>query len=351
MKFFVACAFVAAASALQYTDDLNAVAEHAPKLANLILRANYEPEKLAAELRSSPISEIREFHNEKVTVSTKKGTKPVVVTHGMGDSCFNPGMKQITADVGTHLGVYSVCVPGGDNDASDTISGFLVPMDKNVDIFAAKVRNDTNLKDGFDAIGLSQGNSVIRGYIHRYNDPPVRNYLAIHGTVMGVAGFPNCNPAGIIPGICDTISELCGALAYSPITQNHLFQANYFRDPKRTNSTAYLENSQIAAWNNENPAKVNPLFVKNFGSVKSYNMIQAAKDTMVYPNAGEWWGQFAPGQFKTIQTMKETDLFKNNLFGLQTVATAGKVTFNQTAGQHLQFTVEQLEFWIDKYFN
>jgi hypothetical protein len=71
-------------------------------------------------------------------------------------------------------------------------------------------------------------------------------------------------------------------------------------------------------------------------------MIQAAKDTMVYPNAGEWWGQFAPGQFKTIQTMKETDLFKNNLFGLQTVATAGKVTFNQTAGQHLQFTVEQV---------
>ena len=29
-----------------------------------------------------------------------------VVAHGMGDSCFNPGMKQITADIGTHVGEF-----------------------------------------------------------------------------------------------------------------------------------------------------------------------------------------------------------------------------------------------------
>lgn len=354
MKLIVATAFVVLASALQYTNDLNAVAEVSPELATLILRANTEPEKLAAELRASPIAQLAPVFPErpnKEAVRESADATPIVITHGMGDSCFNPGMKQITADAGTHKGVYSVCVPGGDNQASDTISGFLVPMDKNVDIFAAKVRNDTKLKDGFDAVGLSQGNSVIRGYIERYNEPPVRNYLAIHGTVMGVAGFPNCNPSGLLPGICDTISKLCGDLAYSEIVQNHLFQANYFRDPTRINTTQYKTNSQIAAWNNENPDKQNPQYTKNFESVKSYNMIKALKDTMVFPNEGEHWGQFTPGQFKTIQTMKETPLFTQNLFGLQTVATANKIVFNTTAGEHLQFTVEQLNAWIDLYFN
>ncbi len=108
------------------------------------------------------------------------------------------------------MGVYSVCVPGGPNDIEDTLSGFFVNMDKNVDIFASKVRLDGNLKYGFDAFGLSQGNSVLRGYIERYNDPPVRNYLSIHGTIMGVSGFPNCNPAGLLAKECDAIAELLG---------------------------------------------------------------------------------------------------------------------------------------------
>lgn len=354
MKLLLVAAFVVAASALQYTDDLNAVAEVSPELANYILRANYEPEKLAAELRASPLAQLAPEWKDvpaKKAVQPNADKLPIVVTHGMGDSCFNPGMKQITAAAGSHKGVYSVCVPGGDNDAADTISGFLVDMDKNVDIFAEKVRNDTNLRNGFDAMGLSQGNSVIRGYIHRYNNPPVRNYLSIHGTVMGVAGFPNCNPSGIIPGICDTIAKLCGDLAYTPIVQKHLFQSNYFRDPTRINTTQYMENSQIAQWNNENPAKQNPLYTKNFEALNSYTMIKAMKDTMVYPNAGEWWGQFTPGQFKTTQDMKDTPLYQKNLFGLQTVDAAKKISFNSTAGQHLQFTVEQMEAWIDEHFN
>lgn len=354
MKLFVIAAFATVlVSALQYTNDLNAVAEVSPELASLILRANYEPEKLAKEFRESELAQIAPLWTDYKLKSVEPAADalPIVVTHGMGDSCFNAGMKQITAAAGSHVGVYSVCVPGGANEVADTLSGFLINMDKNVDMFAAKVRNDTKLKGGFNAMGLSQGNSVIRGYIERYNNPPVRNYLSVHGTVMGVAGFPNCNPSGLLPGICDTIAKLCGDLAYSPIVQKHLFQADYFRDPNRINTTQYLENSQIAAWNNENPAKQNPQYTKNFASLHSYSMIKAMKDTMVFPNEGEWWGQFTPGQFKTIQTMNETDLFKKNLFGLQTIANAGKINFNHTTGQHLQFTVEQMEAWIDAYFN
>ena len=73
------------------------------------------------------------------------------------------------------------------------------------------------------------------------------------------------------------------------------------------------------------------------------------QDTMIYPNDGEWWGCFdADG--KTRLSMKETTWYKEDLFGLKTADEAGKIFFNSTAGDHLQFTREQLEGWVDQYF-
>ena len=148
----------------------------------------------------------------------------------MGDSCFNSGMKQITADAGTHLGVYSTCVPTGNNRITDTINGFLKDMDSSIDVFAQKIKADPKLANGFDCIGFSQGNSLCRGYIHKYNDPPVRNFLSVHGTVMGVSGFPQCNPDGKLLGpICRPVAGVLGDLAYNKLVQGILFQADYFR--------------------------------------------------------------------------------------------------------------------------
>ena len=39
--------------------------------------------------------------------STSANPLPLVVAHGMGDSCYNPGMKSITKATGNHLGVYA----------------------------------------------------------------------------------------------------------------------------------------------------------------------------------------------------------------------------------------------------
>ena len=47
------------------------------------------------------------------------------------------------------------------------------------------MKSDPKLKDGFNAIGYSQGNLIIRGYIHKYNSPPVKNFISMHGPMMG----------------------------------------------------------------------------------------------------------------------------------------------------------------------
>merc|ERR1712193_289204 len=118
---------------------------------------------------------------------------------------------------------------------TDTLNGFLMNMDKSVDVFAEKIRADTNLAGGFNAIGFSQGNSLIRGYIEKYNNPPVSTFISVHGTVMGVAAFPSCFQQGKPLGlICKALAEGLGDLAYNGLVQNILFQAGYYRDAART---------------------------------------------------------------------------------------------------------------------
>jgi len=257
-------------------------------------------------------------------------------------------MQSITKAVGKHVGTYAVCIPTGPDQGSDTNNGFFMTMNKNVDVFAAAIAKDDNLKNGFNAVGFSQGNSVIRGYIQKYNNPPVSTFLSVHGTVVGVASFPHCNPSGLLGPVCRLISHyLIGEGAYLESVQNHLFQADYFRDPKSLGAE-YKKNSELAQWNNEGET-VDPTINANFAKVKRWAMVKAEKDTMVYPNDGEWWGAF-DSDGKTRLAMNETDWYKKDLFGLKTADEAGKIKFTSTPGNHLQFTEKELFGWVDQYF-
>jgi palmitoyl-protein thioesterase len=121
-------------------------------------------------LAKSPISTVMEeieMPAARKLADGEASALPIVVAHGMGDSCFNSGMKSITKAAGVKVGAYSTCIPTGTSRIKDTINGFLLNMDASVDVFAEGVKADENLKDGFNAFGLSQGNNLIRGYIQK----------------------------------------------------------------------------------------------------------------------------------------------------------------------------------------
>jgi len=352
---------VAAASSYEYdmqhiTDDMREFIATTSELKGLVELAEKDPESLAKMIRDSPLAQIA----SNVTVGpfverneTAIGSGlPVVVAHGMGDSCFNPGMQSITKATGNRLGVYSTCIPTGGNWLTDTIDGFLKNMDASVDFFAKRVKADPKLANGFDAFGLSQGNNVIRGYITKYNDPPVRNFMSICGINAGVGAFPQCNPQWPLVGtVCKALTEVLGALAYNPLSQGILFQADYFRDPSRVGSSSYLAHSQLARWNNE--GKPSASYKANWAKTDKFIWVKGTEDTVVWPREGEWWGAMSTvkgEEFKTVNTMKDTRWYKEDLFGLKTADDAGKNFFESFAGEHIQFTETELFGWLDKYF-
>lgn len=323
--------------------------ECCPNLHNLSNMAETHPELAMDEIRKCPLYKERPAIKMPEDPSPSSNGLPVVLIHGLTDSCFSDWMQSLTAAAGKKLGVYTVCIPTADNMVSDFINSLLMSLDRSVDIFTEKVRQDPKLKDGFNLVALSQGGLQARGYIERYNDPPVQNFLSIHGIVTGVASLPGCfsqgHPLGLV---CGAVNEILGDIAYDSVIQSFAFPANDYRDPMRTGTSEYLQNSQLADLNNENA--VNRTYVDNFGKTKRFAMVKALNETVVYPNEAEWWGQFADGSYSEVLTMEQTYVYQKNLFGLRAAHQAGKISFEHTDGDHMGFSDAQYYSWLEKYF-
>jgi palmitoyl-protein thioesterase len=283
---------------------------------------------------------------------------PVVLAHGMGDSCFNDGMQHITQRVSELLGgVYTVCIPTGQSQAEDTKSGYFLNMDASVDVLAASIAADPQLQGGFHAIGFSQGNNVVRGYISRYNTPSVHTFLSVNGVNAGVGAVPRCIPSSSQQvdaktsfDFCDYLMEQASRSAYSDFAQEHSFQANYWRDPRPSGYEMYQQYAQLAKWNNE-AGFVNQTLKENWAKTQTFVWVLATEDGMVWPKEGEHWGAADPADpFHHIWPMEETPWYKDDLFGLRTAQEKSKNFFESFDGDHLQFTMEDFDRWIHTYF-
>ncbi|KAG7374140.1 palmitoyl protein thioesterase [Nitzschia inconspicua] len=340
-----------------------------PVLCEMLDALQADPEGLADSLKQFArqygllVGDKWEFpvrHSEFPAPTTSSSQQlPVVFAHGMGDSCFNNGM----IDIGKHTSslldnVYVTCIPTGDTQAEDTTNGYFLSMDASVDVFAAKVAMDPKLTNGFHAIGFSQGNNVIRGYIARYNTPTVHTFLAVNGVNAGEGTVPGCFPNKSVDlqeqfqvgGFCDLLLEQASRRAYTEFAQQHSFQAGYWRDPRRKEQEAYYQYSQLARWNNEGPQNKNETLNANYAKTSKFVWVKATEDSMVWPKEGEQWGCPDPDDpFTHILPMNETEWYKEDLFGLKTAQEAGKNYFETFVGDHLQFSMQDFNRWITTY--
>merc|ERR1719487_331704 len=88
-----------------------------PELERVLGLAINSPEQLVEELRASPLAAIASFSDDPPALAAGASADgvPLVFAHGMGDSCFNGGMKQITSNSAAHVGSYGVCIGNGNN--------------------------------------------------------------------------------------------------------------------------------------------------------------------------------------------------------------------------------------------
>jgi len=273
-----------------------------------------------------------------VGLGSSSTPRPVVLWHGMGDTCCDPlsmgYIKRVIEEQIPGIHVHSLMI--GNNVIEDKLNGFFMNVNDQIVFALNEIQNDTLLSEGFSAIGFSQGGQFLRAYVERFNDPPVYNLISIGGQHQGVFGFPNC--PGDNETICEIVRKMLNLGAYDPLVQEHLVQAEYWQDP--FNEDEYLKDSVFLPDINNNLAVQNETYKQNLMSLKNFVMVQFLNDTMVQPKESEWFGWYYPGQDKAVQTLEETPLYQEDWLGLQQMNNNGQLTFIATIGNHLQFTKE-----------
>jgi palmitoyl-protein thioesterase len=263
--------------------------------------------------------------------------RPVVMWHGMGDTCCNPfSLGYVQKLIEQHIpGIYVHSLEIGSGQIEDEFNGFFMPIAEQIPYAFNQIMSVPQLQAGFNALGFSQGGQFLRAFVQQYNYPPVHNLITLGAQHQGVYGMPRC--PGANSTLCELARKLLDVGAYVPFVQKRLVQAEYWHDAINENN--YVEhNIWLPGMNNE--VNQNQTYKENLMSLNAFVMVQFTEDTMVQPRSSEYFGFYAPGQDKVEVSLQQTELYQQDWLGLQQMDQSNKLHFIPCVGDHLQFSDE-----------
>lgn len=273
--------------------------------------------------------------------------KPVVLWHGMGDSCCNPlSLGRIKKVIESELpGVYVKSLQIGENMMADVKNSFFMNANLQIEDVCKQLAADEALSSGYNAIGFSQGGQFLRAVAQRCPNPPMRNLISLGGQHQGVYGLPHC----LYPKHrwCDYVRKLLNTGAYWRWVQDGFVQAEYWHDPLHEED--YKQESVFLADIN-NERSVRPEYRDNLKKLENLVLVRFDSDTMVEPKETEWFGFYTPGQAVNITSFHNSALYTEDRLGLQQMEREGRLKFLSVPGDHLEFSEDWFrEIIIDEY--
>ncbi|KAK9448589.1 Alpha/Beta hydrolase protein [Limtongia smithiae] len=274
--------------------------------------------------------------------------RPVVMWHGLGDSYQSNGMVRMASiirDMYPDIFIHSVYLD--EDPEKDSKASLFGKLDEQVAQVCEQLAGIEELKDGFDALGFSQGGLFMRAYVERCNVPRVHKLITFGSPQNGVADFPPCDSKKDL--VCRRRNALLKTQAYTKYTQDTLTVAQYYRDTKQY--TKYLEMSGfLADINNERQSK-NAQYKENLSSLDLFVMFEFSEDTTVVPKESAWFGELdlssklLPG----IKPLARQPMYIEDWIGLRSLDTQNKLAFRTLEGRHMLIKNETVVDVAEKY--
>ncbi|XP_076944277.1 uncharacterized protein LOC143614841 [Bidens hawaiensis] len=264
---------------------------------------------------------------------------PFVIFHGIADSCTKKGVKHFTDHLSEWANTEGYCIEIG-NGVWDS---WFMPFEDQIEIACEKVKNMSELSQGYNIVGLSQGNLVGRGVLEFCDGaPPVKNFISVAGPHAGEASVPFCG-TGVLCVLVDSLIQLA---IYSGALQEHLAPANYIKIP--TDLDAYREGCEfLPKLNNE--FEKNATYKERFSSLQNLVLIMFDKESVLVPKETSWFGYFPDGAWDPVLPAQETKLYIEDWIGLRTLDEARRVKFVNVSGGHLDMSDDDMKKYIVPY--
>ncbi|KAG2150414.1 Alpha/Beta hydrolase protein [Suillus clintonianus] len=289
-----------------------------------------------------------------VSSAVVNDVRPLVIWHGLGDTYASPGMVRFENEVKEmHPGVFVHSIFIDEDPNVDQRATFYGNVNQQIVQVAQQLAEIPELSRGFDAIGFSQGGQFLRGYVERNNSPPVHNLITFGSQHMGVSDLPACKPMDLL---CQVARRAANSGVYSEWAQEHLVQAQYFRDPQRL-SQYISSGSFLPDINNEVllPSSRNASYADNLASLNKLILVLFLQDKTVVPKESAWFGSEQPLEDIAIETsgsdqtpmlsspntkdiipMRLQTLYREDWIGLRQLDESGGIEFVACQGEHMQ---------------
>ncbi|KAI8904088.1 Alpha/Beta hydrolase protein [Gorgonomyces haynaldii] len=262
---------------------------------------------------------------------------PVVIWHGMGDTCCNPqSIGKITQDLQSWLpGTFVHSIKIGATEDQDRNAGYFDMINRQVDEVCEHLKSVPELEHGFNGLGISQGGLFLRAYVQRCNDPPIKSLMTLGSPHAGVMDLPKCEDF-----TCRTMRSIVKQGVYLDWVQNRIVQAQYFKQVPFTQK--YLEhNIFLPDLNNELEFKKE--YQDRLSSLTRLVLVRFSEDEMVTPRDSAWFSFYdddmnlVPLQGQAVYPL------------LKQLDTSGRIYFETMQGGHLH--LEGFEALVKTHFS
>ena len=262
---------------------------------------------------------------------------PVAVLHGFQQTCNSYNLQTLVDYLKSRTTQYARCIETGGGSKDISLS-FYEQAKKACEI----ISQDSNYNSDFAIVSISQGGVLARYVIEKCQmTGHVKVFASIGGPLSGTHQLPHCQ-RGVT---CHTLNSLVDWFVYKGYIQDSIGPAGYFRVSNHLDR--YTDSKSLLLDINNQGENIDINAKNRFSSLDLLILIAFKRDTMISPKESAHFGEY--DEKHKVVDMKDTDIYKNDLFGLKTLDEANKIKKFWVDEVHCNYNFVDIDMYIIPY--